>query len=153
MQYFRKKLVERIEHSWFRFLLVVLCCGGFSASLAESSSIDAERHLADIFYSEFRDVIEYQLDDSGLAPAEIERIAGEAASKFAHCVIAAVSKIDDPAAEKFLSLLSKGLSATEIDDEFGDATESQFEKFFENYESLVSPCRHAANSELGLPPE
>jgi len=123
-----------------------------SLSFADSALVDIEKHLANLYYSEFHEVIEIQLDESGLAPTDIEKIVNEAADKYARCIVAALSEMNNPDATRTLDLLSQGLSAAEIDDEFGDSTDPKYSEFFARYEVLVGPCKDTVSSELGLPP-
>ena len=123
-----------------------------SLSFADSASVDIEKHVANLYYSEFHEAIESQLDESGLAPTDIEKIVNEAADKYARCAVAALSKMNNPEATKTLALLSQGLSAAEIDNEFGDPTDPKYSDFFAQYEVSFGPCKDSVTSELGLPP-
>ncbi len=118
----------------------------------DSTSTDIEKHVANLYYSEFHEAIESQLDESGLAPTDIEKIVNEAADKYARCAVAALSKMNNPEATKTLALLSQGLSVAEIDNEFGDPTDPKYSDFFAQYEVSFGPCKDSVSSELGLPP-
>ena len=134
-------------------LVIVFILSSPVLSFAEPALSDAEKHLADLFYSEFRNTVVFRLDETGLAPADVERIFSAAVDRYARCVVTALSKLDDPAASKFLELLSQGLSATEINQKFGAVTDPKFADFFAEYDSLFDPCRNIVDSELGIPSE
>jgi hypothetical protein len=134
--------------------LAVLFCTyiilSYSASAGEDLRAPAEAQLADIFYSEMRDRLEIYFEDSGLAQTDIELIIDRAIDDYAHCVIIALVENPDPESRKLLKLLANGVSALEIDEEFGDATSSENEAFLSRLEPIMRPCQLAVDQESGI---
>ena len=126
---------------------ILLALSLWASSAAPEDTDSAERHLSNIGYSKLADVFRDELQATGLADADIERIVSDAIDNHAKCIMEIFRESSDPLAKSFLEMLADGLSESEID--AADRRPEEVEAFFATADPLIKECEYETKQQLG----
>jgi len=141
--------MRRWESLLCALLFVTTSMQTWSQSLASDQRTTATHNLAQAIAPLRKQEIAWRLADSGLAPQEMDRIAVDAAERYAKCFVDALAANDDPWSKDLLAQLAQAATTKDVDAAMDTADGDPDVQ--DALAPVVKECIQTVDLELGLP--